>query len=130
MKRIVVLLIAIVIVTGFVNVVGAEDWYVLQGGKCERMSQEFTLDMNILSCDTYKESKLNSPSDVIKCIRSQGMEYAIRDKTVNGKVVEVTINSEWFDGSGYGHTYYRLSRCQEVAEKLRKSKRDELDRYK
>lgn len=118
MKRIVVLVIAIVLLVGLVKVAGAENWYAITFLKerCAKLSEGSSGDWK-------------TPADLIKGYQKLEIPYKVIDDEVeNGKVVQVTI----IDLSNYsGLTfYYGLERCNK-ALKARKTKQEkELEKYK
>jgi hypothetical protein len=129
MKTILIVLLVMMVLGLFENENSfAEDWYVFEG-QCREMSQGFYMNLCVISCQNA--GQLNSPSSLIKYFKETiGCDYKIiNDKTVNGKVVEVTMIVSDYQGSNT-QTFYRLSRCQEVARKLRQKEKQEQDRYK
>jgi hypothetical protein len=59
----------------------------------------------------------------------QWYDYRVSEKTVNGRLVEIT--NSWYEGSyERSFTFYRLGRCKEVVRsgKAKKAKEDERPR--
>lgn len=66
---------------------------------------------------------------MIKAYREEKVRYDISEKTVKGKVVEVTIIG-YSRYSKSDHTFYRWERCNEVLRSLKAKEHEELKRYK